>query len=144
MSRSARVPLTLDTATIEPPIPASIMALAPARMTSQVPVRLTSRTRRQSSGACSSSSPDAPMPAHEMTRSGVPTVPSVCAIAAETESGSLMSQAMSPPVRSHTTMDSPALRSRVTTAAPIPDAPPVTTAVTRVRRSTRHGRRPDR
>jgi hypothetical protein len=48
MSRSATVPLMLETATIEPPTPASIMARAPARMVSQVPVRFTANTRCQS------------------------------------------------------------------------------------------------
>ena len=45
MSRSATVPLMLETATIEPPTPASIMACAAARMVSQVPVRFTANTR---------------------------------------------------------------------------------------------------
>ena len=52
MSRSASVPLMLDTATIDPPEPASTIARATARIVSHVPVRLVSMTRRQSAGVC--------------------------------------------------------------------------------------------
>ena len=52
MSRSASVPLMLDTATIDPPGPASTIARATARIVSQVPVRLVSMTaaRQRRSG----------------------------------------------------------------------------------------------
>jgi len=40
----------LDTATIDPPEPASIITRATARMVNHVPVRLISMTRRQSAG----------------------------------------------------------------------------------------------
>ena len=74
MSRSASVPLMLDTATIDPPEPASTIARATARNVSHVPVRLMSMTRLQSAGVCSSSRPDAPMPAHATSRSGNPVI----------------------------------------------------------------------
>jgi hypothetical protein len=72
MSRSASVPLILETATIAPPLPASTIAWATALIVSHVPVRLVSMTRRHSAGLWSSSSPDAPMPAQATSRSGVP------------------------------------------------------------------------
>ena len=72
MSRSASVPLMLDTATIDPPDPESIIVRATARMVSQVPVRLVSMTRCQSLGLWSNNIPDAPMPAQATSRFGAP------------------------------------------------------------------------
>ena len=74
MSRSATVPLMLDTATMDPPLPLSIIACATARMVSQVPVRLTSSTRFQSAGSCAINRPDAPTAAQATRRSGDPDV----------------------------------------------------------------------
>ena len=85
----------LETATIEPPTPASIMACAPARMVSQVPVRLTASTRSHCAGCCFSSRPDAPIPAQVTIRVGAPCSRTVRSIASETASGSLTSQAIS-------------------------------------------------
>ena len=62
-------------------------------------------------------------------------------IAADTASGSRMSQSMSPPLMSHTTTSVPAVRSQSATARPIPDPPPVTIAVIAAGRSGRRGRR---
>jgi hypothetical protein len=42
---------SVDTATIDPPEPGSIIARATARMVSHAPVRLISMIRRQSAGA---------------------------------------------------------------------------------------------
>ena len=77
MSRSASVPLMLDTATMDPPEPAFTICCATARIVSHVPVRLVSMTRCQSSGVCCSSSPDAPIPAHATSVSGEPCVETV-------------------------------------------------------------------
>ena len=66
---------------------------------------------------CSSNCPDAPTPAHVTKRSGAPADASVCAIAADTESGSLMSQVMSPPLRSQTTPADPAAKTVYHSAA---------------------------
>ena len=130
MSRSATVPLMLETTTIDPPTSASIMACAAARMVSQVPVRFTAkhplplavrlvqqqrRTRR-----CRRRPPPG-WARRARARFG--------SIAAVTASGSLMSQSMSPPDWSHTTTSWPASRNRPATSRPIPDAPPVTSAV---------------
>ena len=142
MSRSATVPLMLDTATMDPPPPLSIIARATARIVSQVPVRLTSITRFQSAGSCAINIPEAPTPAQATKRSGTPTLAKVCVSAPDTASGSLMSQAMSPPRRSHVTTSWPAPRNRSAAALPMPEAPPVTMAVTARARSAQRGRRP--
>ncbi len=129
MSRSASVPLTLDTATIEPPEPASTIARATARIVSQVPVRLVSSTFCQSAGDCSSSSPDAPMPAHATSRSGVPCAATVCSIAARHRVG-IADVAIDVAVVDVPHGHGLAGRAHLsTTARPIPDPPPVTTVL---------------
>jgi hypothetical protein len=72
MSRSATVPLMLETTTIDPPVSASIIACAAARMVSQVPVRFTPSTRCHCSTDSVSNVPDAPMPAQATTQVGTP------------------------------------------------------------------------
>ena len=130
IERSTRRALTLDTATNEPGVPASIIARANARITRRGPRVFTAITRSHSSTGRSRSIPECPTPAVTVTCDGAPTRAIVSATASSIDAGSVTSHLMSwSPAMSSTSASVPAARSASTTAAPIPDAPPTTTWV---------------
>src|SRR5579862_2278912 len=129
MPRSTSRALTLVTTLIAPPAPAAFIAPAMARIDSQAPLRLIARTRSHSSGGTSNRSPECPTPAHTAARVGTPTVSTVRWMAPSTLAGTETSHTTSAlGFTSHTTGLAPRCFNRSATAAPIPDAPPVTTA----------------
>ncbi len=91
IERSTSRALTLDTATIEPGEPASIMVRASARIASSGPRVLTASTRSHSSTGRSSSMPEWPTPAVTVTSDGTPTRARVSSIAASIDAGSVTS-----------------------------------------------------
>ena len=130
IERSTSRALTLEMATMEPAVSASIMVRASARIASSGPRVLIAMMRSHSSGGTSRSIPEWPTPAVTVTSVGTPRRSSVLAVAASTAAGSVTSHSTSKsPAMSHTSTSAPRLRSAATTAAPMPEAPPTTTWV---------------
>ena len=133
IERSTRRALTLDVATIDPGLPASIIARASAAHHEQRPpgvdrdhaVRLVHRQVEEHAGMADPGG-DGDLGRHADTVSTSPRAP-----ASSTDAGSVTSHFTSyVPAISHTTTSAPKRALGSATAAPMPEAPPTTTSVT--------------